>query len=162
MKKYLFLATAFLLTMSMSLSAQNLNNRRNSDNRRGFDNRRSEQVNQMTPQQRAELMAKELDLTADETAKVEALIEKQDAKRAEQVAAHRAERGTGRLNRDARREEMWELRKKEVEEHYAGLEKIIGKEKTDKWNEIRREVRESNRAGRREGRGDYRRNNRNW
>ncbi len=149
MKKYLFLATAFLLTMSMSLSAQNVNNRRGGNNRGNSDTRRSEQVNRMTPQQRADLMAKQLELSVDETAKVLALIEKQDAKRAEQVAEHRKQRDMGRQNRDVDREKMRALRLKEVEEHNAELEKIIGKEKVAKWNELRKDVRDTNRDGRR-------------
>ena len=154
MKKYLFLATAFLLTMSMSLSAQNLNNRRGGNNRGNMNNRRSEQFNRMTPQQRADLMAKELNLTADETAKVKAQIEKQDAERTKQVEEHRAKRGTGTMNRDAQREEFRAMREKQMKEHQAELEKIIGKEKTDKWIELRQQVRDSNRSGRMDGRGN--------
>lgn len=153
MKKYLFLATALLLIMSMSLSAQNVNNRRGGNNRTNSNNRRSEQVNRMTSQQRADLMAKQLDLSVNETAKVHALMEKQDAKRAEQVAEHRKQRDLGRQNRDVNREEMRALRLKEVEEHNADLEKIIGKDKFEKWNDIRSQVREDNRAGRRDGSG---------
>ena len=148
MKKYLFLVTALLITMSISLSAQN-NSRRNSDNRRGVDNRRSEQMVRMTPQERVDLMAKQLDLTAEQKAQVLALTEKQEKERLEQVAAHRSQRDLGRQNRDVRREEMRAQRLKEVEEHNAELEKIIGKEKVDKWNDLRKEVRDSNRAGRR-------------
>ena len=148
MKKYLFLVATILLTMSMTVSAQN--NRRNLDNRRGnMDNRRSERMMKMTPKQRADLMAKELDLTADQAAKVEALIEKQDAKRLEQVKEQRSERGTGTQNRDARRDEFRKMREKEMQAQQAELEKIIGKEKVEKWNELRKEVRDTNRAGRR-------------
>ena len=148
MKKYLFLVATILLTMSMTVSAQN--NRRNLDNRRGnMDNRRSERMMKMTPKQRADLMAKELDLTADQAAQVEALIEKQDAKRLEQVKEQRSERGTATQNRDARREEFRAMREKEMQAQQAELEKIIGKEKAEKWNELRKDVRDTNRAGRR-------------
>ncbi|MFA6360286.1 MAG: hypothetical protein WCX14_06205, partial [Dysgonamonadaceae bacterium] len=57
-------------------------------------------------------------------------------------------------NRDARRDEFREMREKQMEEYYAELEKIIGKEKADKWYELRKDVRDYNRAGRR--------NPRNW
>ena len=87
----------------------------------------------MTPKERADLMAKELDLTADQTAQVQALCEKQDAKRLEQVAEHRKQRELGRQNQDARRKEMREMRLKEVEKQQAELEKVIGKEKAEKW-----------------------------
>ena len=160
MKKYLFLVATLLLTMSMSVSAQN-NNRRNTDNKRNVDNRRSEQVMKMSPKERADMMATKLDLSAEQTAKVQALIEKQDAERLEQVEQHRKQRDTGNVNRDASREEMRKARLKEVEQHNADLEKIIGKEKVEKWNELRKDVRDSNRAGRSEGRGNNRNSNRN-
>ena len=160
MKKYLFLVATLLLTMSMSVSAQN--NRQNIGNKRSnVDNRRSE-LNRMTPKERVDLMTKQLNLTADEAAKVLDLTEKQEAVRLEQVKANRDQRNMGRQNRDTRRKEMMELRKKEVEQHTADLEKIIGKEKVAQWNEIRKDVRAANRAGRQQGRGMNRRNNSNW
>ncbi len=140
MKKYLFLVTALLITMSMSLSAQN-NNRQN-------DSRRNGQMVRTTPQERVDLMAKELDLTAEQKTKVLALIEKQDKERLEQIEKQREQRNTGVQNSEARREEMRASRLKEVEKQNADLEKIIGKEKVAKWNESRRTTRESNRAGR--------------
>ena len=147
MKKYLFLVTAVLLTMSMSMSAQN--NQRNSDNRGGRDNRRSEQMVRMTPQERVDLMAKELDLTADQKTEVLALIEKQDKERMEQVAEHRKNRDAGSQVRDAKREEMRAARLREMEKQKTDLENIIGKEKAEKWNDLRKDVRDTNRSGRR-------------
>ncbi len=141
MKKYLFLVTALLLTMSMSLSAQN-NNRQN-------DSQRNGQMVRTTPQERVDLMAKELNLTADQKTKVLALIEKQDKERLEQIEKQREQRNTGVQNSEARREEMRASRLKEVEKQNADLEKIIGKEKVAKWNELRAKAREANRAGRR-------------
>ncbi len=140
MKKCLFLVATLLLTLSMTVSAQN---------RRNENNRRTDRIMNMSPKERADLMAKELDLTVEQTAQVEALCEKQDAERLVQVEEHRSGRGTGSSNRDARREEMRVLRLKEVERHNAELEKIIGKEKLDKWNELRQDVRDTNREGRR-------------
>ncbi|NLZ94811.1 MAG: hypothetical protein GX921_03165 [Bacteroidales bacterium] len=141
MKKYLFLVATLLLTLSMSVSAQN-------NNRRNDNNRRTDRI-VMTPKERADLMAKELDLTAKQTEQVQTLCEKQDAERSAQIEKQRSERRTGDSNREKRREEMRALRLKEVEKQNAELEKIIGKEKLDKWNKLRQEVRETNRAGRR-------------
>ena len=143
MKKYLFLVATLMLTVSMSVSSQNNNRRQN------IDNRRSGRIMNSTPKERADLMAKELDLTAEQTTQVLALIEKQDAERLEQVKKHRDQRGTGAQNRDVSREEFRKMREKEMEAQNADLAKIIGKEKANKWNELRKEVRESNRAGRR-------------
>ena len=41
------------------------------------------------------------------------------------------------------------MRDKQVKNHYAELEKIIGKEKLEKWKNLRQDVRDDNRAGRR-------------
>ena len=140
MKKYLFLVATLLLTLSMTVSAQN---------RRNDNNRRTDRIMNMSPKERADLMAKELDLTVEQTTQVEALCEKQDAERLVQVKEQRSGRGTGSTNRDARREEMRTARLKEVKKQNAELEKIIGKEKVEKWNKLRQEVRETNRTGRR-------------
>ena len=153
MKKYLFLVATILLTMSMSVSAQNNNNRVN-NRRNNIDYGRNE-LYRMTPKERVDLMTKELDLTAKEAAKVLDLCEKHEAKRIEQVRAHREQRGTGPYDRDLRREEMWDLRDKEVAQHNLDLEKVIGKEKVAEWNEIRQDIRDYNRDGRGYGRGDY-------
>ena len=152
MKKYIFLVATLLLTVSMSSSAQNYNNRRN------VDNRRSNYMIRMTPQERVDLMTKELNLTTKEAADVLAMCEKQEAERNEQVTKHRSMRGTGRANRDARRNEFRQFRSEEMEKNYKELEEIIGKEKAEKWNDLRQDVRDTNRAGRIDGRGYYRNN----
>lgn len=160
MKKYLFLAATLLLTLSMSVSAQNYNNRRNTGNRRNNMNyNRSEQMMRMTPQERVDLMTKELNLTTKEASEVLALCEKHETERIEEVNKHRSERGTGYANRDARRDEFREMRAEQMEKQFAELEKIIGKERAEKWNELRQDVRDSNREGRYDGRG-YNRNSR--
>lgn len=157
MKKYLFLVATLLLTMSLSVSAQR--NQRNAGNRgNNMNNRRSEQMMRMTPQERVALMTKELNLTTKEAADVLALCEKQEAERMEQVTEQRSQRNYDRQNRDARRDEMREMRDDRMEEHYAELEKIIGKERVQQWNDSRQDVRDTNRAGRMDGRG-YNRNN---
>ncbi len=157
MKKYLFLVATLLLTLSMSVSAQRYNNRRNVDNR--SNNRRSEQIMRMTPQERVALMTKELNLTSKEAADVLALCEKQEAERIAQVTEQRSQHAMGVQNRDARRQEMREMRDDQVEKHFAELEKIIGKERVEKWNTLRQDIRNNNRAGRIDGRG-YNQNNR--
>ena len=145
MKKYLFLVATLLLTVTMSVSAQ-----RNSGNRRNnINNRRSEQVIRMTPQEKANLITKELDLTAKESAEVLAMYEKQDKERIADVNEQRSERGMGAENRDARREEFRTARDAQMKQQFEELVKIIGKEKAEKWNELRKDVRFDNRTGRR-------------
>lgn len=154
MKKYLFLLATLLLTVSMSVSAQR--NQRNTGNRGNMNNRRSEQMMRMTPQERVTLMTKELNLTTKEAADVLALCKKQEAERNKQIEENRAQRNLTRQANVARREEMREKRLKEVEKQTAELEKIIGKERVQKWNDLRQNVRDSNRAGRMDGRGNNR------
>ncbi|HHW81145.1 MAG TPA: hypothetical protein GX746_05560 [Bacteroidales bacterium] len=145
MKKYLFLVATLLLTVTMSVSAQ-----RNSGNRRNnINNRRSEQVIRMTPQEKANLITKELDLTAKESAEVLAMYEKQDKERIADVNEQRSERGMGAENRDVRREEFRTARDAQMKQQFEELVKIIGKEKAEKWNELRKDVRFDNRTGRR-------------
>ena len=154
MKKYLFLLATLLLTVSLSVSAQR--NQRNTDNRGNMNNRRSEQMMRMTPQERVTLMTKELNLTTKEAAEVLALCEKQEAERKKQIEENRSQRNLSRQANVARREEMREKRLKEVEKQTAELEKIIGKERVQKWTDLRQDERDSNRAGRVDGRGNNR------
>ncbi len=145
MKKYLFLVATLLLTVTMSVSAQ-----RNSGNRRNnINNRRSEQVIRMTPQEKANLITKELDLTAKESAEVLGMYERQEKERIADVNEQRSERGMGAENRDARREEFRKARDAQMKQQFEELVKIIGKEKAEKWNELRKDVRFDNRTGRR-------------
>ena len=145
MKKYLFLVATLLLTVTTSVSAQ-----RNSGNRRNnINNSRSEQVIRMTPQEKANLITKELDLTAKESAEVLAMYEKQDKERIADVNEQRSERGMGAENRDVRREEFRTARDAQMKQQFEELVKIIGKEKAEKWNELRKDVRFDNRTGRR-------------
>lgn len=136
MKKFTVLAIIGLLTLSFSLNAQNREFRRN-----------------WTAKDRAEYMAKELKLNDEEKVKVEALFEKFDKERTEQVAENRAKRDQLRNDREARRKEMQDMRNKAVAENDAQLEAIIGKEKLDTWKELRTKrqdsIRDINRSGRR-------------
>ena len=142
---------------------RNFDDRRDYDTRRNIDNRRSDYMMRMTPQERADLMTKKLDLTAEQAAQVLELCEKQEAERIAQVKEQRSQRGTGIQNRDVRRDEFRAMRDEQMKEQYEELAKIIGKEKADKWNELRQDVRDFNRAGRMSdgGRGYYRNNGRN-
>lgn len=83
-----------------------------------------------SPAARAERMAKDLELTADQKVKVQALFEKQQA---EMVKLR--EEGQASTDREARRQQMTELRKK----WDADLEKIIGAEKMAKHKAMQEE-----------------------
>lgn len=132
MKKYAMFMLVTMLTIGLPISAQNGQRKQRVD-----DNSRMRQEMRMTAKERAEWMAKQLELTADQTAKVQALLEKQDAKRAEQMAKFREQREQVTTNREKNREEMRTLREKEMKENQAELERIIGKEKMKKLNSLR-------------------------
>lgn len=148
MRKITWMALVAMLTVSCSLEAQ--------DNTSVRRNRRIEPQtkNRWTAEDRVEAMTKELELTAEQVADLQALFEKQDAERAEQVAAHLAEREQAARNREVRRKEMEEAREKAVAEYNAELERIIGKEKVEQWEKSREKrqqaIRDSNRRGRRD------------
>ncbi|OJV90280.1 MAG: hypothetical protein BGO34_08020 [Bacteroidia bacterium 44-10] len=143
MKKIVFMALVAIFTLGFTLEAQ--------DNTRNRQGARSEM--RWSAKERAENMEKQLGLTAEEKAKVQALFEEQDAKRAEQVAEQKAKRDEAMKERTENREEMRALREKEVTENDAQLEIIIGKEKMDQWKQYRadrqKEMRDSRPAGRR-------------
>ncbi len=142
MKKYLVFMFAAMLTISLSVSAQNRQGRQGNFNR-------DRQSMQMTAKDRVEWIAKEVDLTDAQKAEVEELFKKQDAKRAEDMAKMRENREQSVANRDKMREEMREMRTKEMEKNQAELEKIIGKEKADKIKALRDTRQNTNRQGRR-------------
>ena len=132
MKKITLMALIAIFPLSFALTAQNRGGGRQSNERRDTAVR-------WTAKERAEAMAKELDLSDKEKEQVATLFEKQDKERAEQVTEQRAERGRAIGDRNAQREEMMKLREKAVAENDAELEKIIGKEKMKKWQEYRAE-----------------------
>lgn len=113
----LVVATAFMFGITLNAQNQNGPNRQNCSRSEFKKNH-----NQMaTPQMRADRLAKELELNETETAKVKALIEKQDAARIKDM------------------DEMQKVRKefrakaeKQKNANEAELEKIIGKEKFEK------------------------------
>jgi len=124
MKKIGILAFIALFTMSISVSAQDATRQKTTPREMKW-----------TAAQRAEQMAKRLDLTAEQKEQVEKVLEKQDAQRAEQMAKAREMRE----NQQATREEMRAERQKQIEANDSELEQIIGKEKMDQWKAIRAE-----------------------
>ncbi len=136
MKRFNILLLIGLLLLSFATTAQN---------------RRDAQA-RWSPENRAEYMANELNLSADEKAKVIALFEQQDKERAEQVAEHRAKRDELRNNREERRKEMQDLRTQTVAKNDAQLEKVIGKDKLEQWKKIRTKRQDVNRSTNRSGR----------
>ena len=144
MKKYALWMLAAMLTTGLSVSAQD----RQRKQRNGGDNNRPRQEMRMTAKERAEWMTKQLELTADQTEKVQALLEKQDAKRAEQITKFREQREQAIANRDKNREEMRALRESEAKANRAELEGIIGKEKMEKLDSLRGSRRQRPQASR--------------
>ncbi len=142
MKKYSLMVLIAIFTISFSATAQNRQERR-------ANTQRAETSVRWNAKERAENMAKQLELTDAQKAEVEALFEKQDKEREAQVAEHRAKREELKNNREAQRAEMMELRNKEVEKNEAELQKIIGNDKLEQWKKYR----EDNRRGRRQPSG---------
>ena len=130
MKKVALMALVAIFTLSFSLTAQN----RSDSGRTG---KRGMTEMRWTAKDRAENMEKQLGLTAEQKAKVEALFEQQDAKRKEQMAKQQEKRAEMTQDREARRSEMMEMRNKAVAENDAELENIIGKEKMEQWKTYR-------------------------
>ncbi|WP_294083298.1 hypothetical protein [Proteiniphilum sp. UBA5384] len=150
MKKIVLMALVAIFTLSFTLEAQDTGKSRR-------DNRREVRSGmRWTAKDRAENMSKQLNLTADEKAKVEALFEKQDAERAGQIAKQRADRDEKINDRAKQREEMQALREKAIAENDAELEAIIGKEKLEQWKQYRADRQKEMRSSRPAGRGGQR------
>lgn len=129
MKKYVMLALVAIFTMSFAVNAQ--------DQRppRGEAGRGEGQRVHLTAKERADRLAKQLELSDAEKAKVEALYEKQDKKREEMRAeAQKLKEKKDQLVED--RKEKFEAQRKADD---AELESIIGKEKMEKLQKIRAE-----------------------
>lgn len=122
MKKYLMLTLALIFSMQMLVTAQN---------------QRNVQRVQQTPKERAERMAKQLELTPEQQTQVEALFVKQDAERTKWRDEMRANNQAAGVDREKMRAQFDERRKAENE----ALEKIIGKEKMEKYLKWLDEVR---------------------
>lgn len=125
MKKHGFFILALGLMLSMGISAQDQAPQGN-NNGQGQE-MRDKMRQQMTPQLRAERMAKQLSLTDEEKAKIQAYYEKQDAEREKMRAA-----GT-KLSREEMRTKMEEQRKAEEAE----MQKILSPEKFQKFKDMR-------------------------
>ncbi len=151
MKKTVAVVMIALFTMSFAMTAQN----NNDSDRIG---RRSQVEKRWSSKNRAENMAKQLELTEEQKAKVEALYEKQDAERAEQLKLQREKREQVMQDRESRREAMEKIRKEAVEKNDAELESIIGKEKMEQWKQYRDEVRQKMQDANRKDRRAPRRN----
>lgn len=92
------------------------------------------QGQRMNPKERAEAMAKELDLTKEQTEQVVKLFEEQAEKRKNS----QSDSSESREDRRARFE-------KEQKTFMGELEKIIGKEKTEQWKKKMEERRQQRR-----------------
>lgn len=137
MKKHSMFLMAVGMMFCMALSAQD-------QAPMGGNRPRQEMRQQQTPQVRAERLAKQLGLTDDEKAKVQALYEKQNAEREKM----RSE-GT-QLTREQMRTKMDEMRKSEETE----MQKILTPEKFQKFQDLRKEQMEKMRQRMQEGGGD--------
>lgn len=127
MKKHGFIVMAFASIFSLAVSAQDQMPPQGGQRGQGQEMRQGNRP-QMTPQARAERLAKQLDLTADQTAQVKALYEKQDAERQKR-------QGDVQKTREEMRAQFETERKAQDTE----LEKIIGPEKMKKLQDIRAE-----------------------
>jgi Spy/CpxP family protein refolding chaperone len=128
MKKYVLIAMAFIFAVSLSLTAQEAGSPKGPRIIQKREIRVEKHHGIVTPQMRADKMAKELGLTDAEKAKVKALIEKEYANRIklqDEIEKSKQEFKT-----------KFENAKKE---HNEDLEKIIGKEKFQKLETLRTE-----------------------
>lgn len=132
MKKYGILALIAFLAMSLTVSAQD-SNRAN----RMKDGNRGQREMKWTAKNRADNMAKQLNLNADQTAKLQVLFEKQHAERAAKVKTAREQNRQTVGDREAKREEMRKVREAAIAKNDAELEQIIGKEKLEQWKTYR-------------------------
>lgn len=125
MKKFLILALAAVFTIG--LSAQNPERPRGGNN---YDR------TQFTPEKRAERLAEQLGLTAEQKTQVTDMYKAQAEKREK-------DRNNSEMSREERREHFEAMRKAEDAE----LEKIIGKEKMELYLKQRAEREQRMREG---------------
>jgi Spy/CpxP family protein refolding chaperone len=127
MKKYGMLALAFGFIFSLAVSAQDQMPPQGQGEGPRPEMRQGNRP-QMTPQVRAERLAKQLDLTDAQKAQVQALYEKQNAERQKKQAEVQKTREEMKAQFDAERKAQ------DIE-----LEKIIGPEKMKKLQDMRAE-----------------------
>lgn len=140
MEKYLLFMFAAMLTVSLSVSAQNRQGKQGN-----LNNNQVRQSMQMTAKERVEWMAKTVELTDAQKAELEVLLKKQEEQRTADMAKMKELRNQTTANRD----EMRAKREEVMKQNQAEIEKIIGKEKAEKLNELRKSRMDSNRQGRR-------------
>ena len=138
MKKYAMLALATAIMFSVTVSSQNQTPPPPGRKAEMKEFKQGERP-QITPEKRAERMAKELGLSDAEKVKVQALFEKQDAKRDQHQAAVKKVRDEQKAQFETERK---------VQD--AELETIIGKEKFQQLEKKRTEI-QSRMKERREG-----------
>ncbi len=142
MKKYFIFTLTVLLSVSLSLSAQDTNRKQ-----RGKTGQREQRAMKFTAKDRAEMMDKQLNLTDAQLSQLQILFESHDAERAEQFKEMKAKREQGIMgDREKHREEMKALRTQRMNAHDAQVESIIGKAKMDEWKKIRQDRRDNTRG----------------
>jgi len=126
MKKYAMLALAAMFMMSVATVAQE--QAPSKDWKEGKRELKKGDKPMITPEKRAEKLAKTLDLNAAQKADVQALFEKQDAKRHQEMEKFEKMRAEMKAKFEAERKANDEA-----------LAKIIGQEKFQKFQTIRAE-----------------------
>jgi biopolymer transport protein ExbD len=126
MKKYVMLALATIFMFSISVQAQDQKHDQPQNWKK--NEMKHGQSPMVSPQERSDRMAKQLGLSAEEKAKVKALLEKQDVKRKEQLEKVKK-----------MKEEMKAKIEAERKVNDEELAKIIGQEKFQKFQVMRAE-----------------------
>jgi protein CpxP len=126
MKKNLILMVGALFLISVASHAQNQKNV--SDKEGAKKEMRQNAPQRMSAENRAEYWAKELNLTNEEKGKITELFKKQDETRMQQ-----------RADMQKSREERQAFMESQRKANDAEMEKIIGKEKFQKYDSIRSE-----------------------
>lgn len=126
MKKNLILMVGALFLISVASHAQNQKNV--SDKEGAKKEMRQNAPQRMSAENRAEYWAKELNLTNEEKGKITELFKKQDETRMQQ-----------RSDMQKSREERQAFMESQRKANDAEMEKIIGKEKFQKYDSIRSE-----------------------
>lgn len=128
MKKKAMLALATVFMMSLSVMAQDPNQNPTPEKSmdKGKHEMKRDHKQMITPEKRAEKLAKDLELTADQKAKVQSLFEKQDAKRKEQM-----------VKEESTKKEMRAKFESERKANDEELTKILGPEKFQKLQSMR-------------------------
>lgn len=140
MKKIALLALSAIFMTGLSLSAQEpsttASEGTNTENRMPPPGQR---MKQFSASDRAERMAKKLELTDAQKAKVQALFESENAEREQIMAKRQKATKAQREQMKAQREEMKKQMEVKKSEHDKALIAIIGQEKFDKWEAEQKE-----------------------